>query len=84
MFFETVVELDAPFGGRFDEMNSPARRLRFEVQRAIGGALIQAKTAMHALVKLGEIQCGHLRSGVVAFLVQQFQLQSFVSLESRV
>ena len=85
VFFETIVKLDASFGGGFDQMNSPARRLRLEVQRAIGRTLIQTKAAMHALVELGEIQCGHLRSGgVVGFVVQQFQSRPFVSLESRV
>ena len=83
MFFKTLVELDAPFGGGFDEMNSPARRLRFEVQRAIGGALIQAKTAMDALVELGKIQTWQLGTdGILWVIVRRFQWRPTVSLVS--
>ena len=41
MLFETVVQLDAPIGGRFDQMDSAARRFGFEAGHAIGRTLVQ-------------------------------------------
>ena len=58
MFFETFVQFDPPIGCGFDQMNSAARRLRFETQHAIGRALIQTQAAMDALVELGEVERG--------------------------
>ena len=40
VLLETLVELDPPFGGGLDQMNTPARRFRLEPQRAIGRTLI--------------------------------------------
>ena len=40
VLLEALGELDTPFGGGFDQMNTPARRLRLEAQRAISGTLI--------------------------------------------
>ena len=50
MLFEAVVQLDAPVSRRLDQMNSAARRFGFETGNAIGRALIQAQTAVDALV----------------------------------
>ena len=61
MFFEPFVELDPSVGGGFDEVNTSARRLRFESQNLISGALIQTEPAVNALIELGEIECGNLR-----------------------
>ena len=85
MVFKTLVELDAPFGGGFDEMNSPARRLRFEVQRAISRALIQTKAAVDTLVELGKIQTWQLGTdGILWVIVRRFQWRPTVSLVSSV
>ena len=32
VLFETIVKLDAPFGGGFDQMNSAARRFGLQTQ----------------------------------------------------
>jgi hypothetical protein len=42
MLFEAIVQLDAPVGGSFDQMDSAARRLRLETSDAVGRTLIQA------------------------------------------
>ena len=55
VFFEAFVELDAPVGRGFDEMNPAAWRFRFELQGSISRALIQTEAAMNALVQLGNV-----------------------------
>jgi hypothetical protein len=41
MFFESVVKLDAPIGGSFDQVDPAARRFRLEAQDAVRRALVQ-------------------------------------------
>jgi hypothetical protein len=59
MLFEALGKVDASVGGRFDEVNTAARRLWFESQHAISWALIQTKTAVNTLVELRKIECGN-------------------------
>ena len=63
MFLESVAELDASIGGGFDQMDSAARRFRFEAGGAISRTLIQAQAAMNALIEFGEIESGDLCLG---------------------
>jgi hypothetical protein len=54
--FEAFIQLDAPLGGRFDQMNPATRRFRFELQSSIGRALVQTQAAVNTLVELWEIE----------------------------
>src|SRR5829696_8473848 len=80
MLLEAIVQLDAPVSRRFDQMDSAARRFGFKTGDAIGRTLVQAQTAVDALVEFGEVQTRHSRllfvgSGMMAM----FQVLAFVS-----
>jgi hypothetical protein len=84
VIFETFGEVDAPFGGGFYEVNSAARRFRFQAQGAIRGALVQTEPAVNALVEFGKIKRGDLWSitpVLVMFdVIQRWSSPSFESL----
>ena len=61
MLFEAIVQLDAPVGGSFDQMDSAARRFRLETSDAVGRTLVQAQTAVNALVEFGKVESGDSR-----------------------
>ena len=61
MLFEAIVQLDAPVGGSFDQMDSAARRLRLETSDAVGWTLVQTQAAVNALVEFGKIESGDSR-----------------------
>jgi hypothetical protein len=53
MLREALVRLDAPLGDGFHQVDAAARRFGLEAEHPIGRALVEAETAMDALVKLG-------------------------------
>jgi hypothetical protein len=69
MLFEALGKVDASVGGRFDEVNTAARRLWFESQDTISWALIQTETAVNTLVELGKIECGKPLATAVCWLM---------------
>ena len=80
MLFETVVQLDAPVRHCFDQVNSPTRRFGFKSSNTISRTLIQAQTAVDALIEFSEIQRRH--AGLVTGLSgmkAMFQVMTFVS-----
>ena len=81
MFLESVAQLDASIGGGFDQMDSAARRFRFEAGGAIGRTLIQAQATVDALIEFGEIQRRDLwMIAVVVFMFDVFQISDPQSL----
>src|SRR5258706_7094430 len=85
MVLETVVQLDAPIGGGFDEMNPAARRFRFQTRHTIGRALIQTQAAVDALVEFGKVEGGNSRLVAdCAVMLAVIQVASFVNSQSRV
>ena len=83
VIFETFGEVDAPFGGGFYEVNSAARRFRFQAQGAIRGALVQTEPAVNALVEFGKIKRGDLWS-ITPVLVMFDVIQRWSSPQLRV
>jgi hypothetical protein len=61
MLFEAIVEFDSSVGGSPDQVDPAAWRFRFQTKNLISGTLIQAETAMDALIELGDIQRSNLR-----------------------
>lgn len=60
MIGETVVQLNAAVRGGPHQVNPSARRFRFQVEGAVGRALVEAETAVDALVELRDVQCSDL------------------------
>ena len=76
MIFETFRELNATLRGRFDEVNSAARRLRLQVQHAVGRTLVQAQPAVDALIELREVERCDLGQLTAFFFVPE-EIQCF-------
>ena len=78
MVFEAIVQLDAPVGGSFDQMDSAARRFRLQTSDAVGRTLVQAQAAVNALVEFGEIEAGNFCFiPVIRDVMAMFQVMAF-------
>jgi len=85
MFLKTVAEIDASIGGGFDQMNSAARRFRFQTRHTIGRALIQTQAAVNALVEFGQVESSDSRLVADrAVMLAVIQVVSFVNSQSGV
>ena len=65
MLLEAIIQFNTPFGCGFDQMDSAARRFRFETEHAVGRALIQTEATVDALVELGKVERRDLIVGTV-------------------